>query len=180
MDNAIIGIAPFYIGVHKGSQAPVVTPRHNAIPRRGWVAKGAAVMRAIDAHNQLHRPVLECLRSVLATVFNGAIILRALAKQHGLLASPSAATKTLILMQDKLTQFSGGETSPPATMPAFHRGERISIRFSSNEFIANCTGEWFPGEVRTVRRDGTIWVKYVRRLTPMRRRAGVRILYSRI
>lgn len=108
--GAITAIVPFYVSVKGGLNARVVTPRHHAIPRLGWVGAGVRVTQALREH-RLALPLLTLMRRFTCTTYNGALLLRALGElRPDLLASQTTTTRTLSNYERNLTSFS----SPPS------------------------------------------------------------------
>lgn len=157
-DKAITGIAPFYISVASGLNAPAVTPRHHGIPRRGWVAPGYRLLE--EAIADLHRnpEVMQCLRRFTATTYNGALLAKVVGEQYKLPASDAAVTITLRNMERHFHHFCGGpqtaayNTRSNQLLP-FEAGARVFILFSAT------VGEWFPGHVARAHRDGTVAIR---------------------
>ncbi|KAL1529458.1 hypothetical protein AB1Y20_000405 [Prymnesium parvum] len=157
-DKAITGIAPFYISVASGLNAPAVTPRHHGIPRRGWVAPGHRLLEEAIATYKEKPQVLRCLRRFTATTYNGALLARVLGEEYKLPASDAAVNITLRNMERHLQHFRGGpQTAAYNTrsnqLLQFIAGARVFIR-------ASTSGEWFPGQVSRTHRDGTMAVRY--------------------
>ena len=85
--------------------ARVVTPRHHAIPRLGWVGAGKLLTQALRKHRHA-RQLLKMMRSFTRTTYDGAFLLRALARTRPDLAcSFSAVEKTLANYETNLCNF---------------------------------------------------------------------------
>lgn len=120
--GAITAIAPFYMSKQGGLNARVVTPRHHAIPRLGWVGAGQRLAAAIREH-VLAPQLLKLMRTYTVTTFEGAFLLDALAvARPDLVASKTAVATTLSNYKSNLLNFS----SPPSVARTSTRSQSIS------------------------------------------------------
>ena len=154
-DHAITGVAVFYVGVTGGRNARVVTPRHHAVPRRGWVGAGRLLGPALAAH-PLHTELLALMRRFTATTYAGALLLQSLAPL-GYPASPTAADTTMRNYHNNLRAYQ----SPPALAKLATRSQHTCPFMRGEHVFAQLDGEWHEATIAMVHRDGTLSVSYV-------------------
>ena len=76
-DSTVAYSVPYYMGVQHQDQLAAVLPPHNSIPRRGFVTKGAKVLKEFQSSEDL-----PFLRVFTATVYSGARLLKKIALLH--------------------------------------------------------------------------------------------------
>jgi hypothetical protein len=82
---------PYYIGVRQQEELTAVSPPHNSIPHRGFVSKGAKVLKDFQLSEDL-----PFLRVFTATVYSRARILKKMALLHPhLTTSPTVVESAL-------------------------------------------------------------------------------------
>ena len=153
-DDAIVAVAPFYIGVAGGRNARAVTPRHHGVPRRGWVGPGRLLDEAIRRH-PLKAELLTLSRRFTATTYNGAFLLRALA-EAGHPASVAEAESTISNYERNLVTYS----TPPSLAAMATRSQHICPFVRGERVFCRVGDEWYEARVRMIHRDGTLAVQY--------------------
>ena len=156
--DAITAIAPFYMSCEGGLNARVVTPRHHAIPRLGWVGNGKRVSQALRAH-KLAPQLLKVMRTFTCTTYDGALLLDALSRVRPELACSMTAVQTTL--SNYRTHRRNFESPPSMARRAtrslsispFEKGNRVFIYLPAVD-------EWYPGVVRMVHRADSLSVAY--------------------
>lgn len=154
-DGTITALAPFYIGLTGGRNARVVTPRHHAVPRRGWVGAGRLLGAALCAH-PLHRELLTLMRRFTATTYNGAFLLQSL-KTLGFPTSPTAVATTIKNYHANLISY----RQPPSLAAVATRSQYVVPFLRGQRVFAKLDGEWHEATVNMLHRDGTISITYL-------------------
>ena len=155
VDGAITAMAVFYVGVTGGRNARVVTPRHHAVPRRGWVGAGRLLGPALAAH-PLRTELLALMRSFTATTYAGALLLQSLAPR-GYPASRTASDTTMNNYHNNLRAYE----SPPALAKLATRSQHVCPFMRGERVFAQLDGIWHEATIAMVHRDGTLSVTYV-------------------
>ena len=134
--GAVTSIAPFHVSGSGGLNARVVTPRHHAIPRFGWVSSGRRVSQALREH-ALAPQLVTWMRRFTCTTYDGALLLRALAQARpDLECSVSAVTSTLANYETNLRSFA----SPPSLARTATRSTSIKpyAKVRVRRHLADC------------------------------------------
>jgi hypothetical protein len=151
-------VAPFYVSVTGGSRARVVVPRHHAVPRLGFVAPGALLGDALREHSRA-ASLVELTRRFTATIYDGALLLADLAAMHGVAASPTAVTRTLVNYERHLSFYCGD--APPSsrlrshTVSPYAVGDRVFVHLHGSE---QDEPTWWPASIRATHADSTCTV----------------------